>query len=250
MYWQRLWRKAYGKIFDSYSYSSHIYVFHEYRAIYLAVPKVANSSLKTAFWHLFPEDIRSQTADEKIKRRAYTEKKNRELLFARKARIMKHQVKKYPDYFKFAFVRNPWDRLVSCYSDKILSTAVLENGQVDHGHNAIHSKAGLPEKMKFDAFVKKIAEIPDHKANRHFRSQHTFLCSRSGHLLPGFIGHYESLQDDFNEIQHKLGTEGLELPVIRKSDRVPYQSYYTDELRDIVYKRYERDIELFGYRFD
>jgi len=250
MYWQRLWRRAYGKLFDSYSYSSHIYAFHEYKAIYLAVPKVANSSLKTAFWQLFPEDIRTQTENAEIKRKAYTEKKNRELLFARKARIMKHQVKKYPEYFKFAFVRNPWDRLVSCYSDKILSTAVLENGQLDREHEAINKKTGLEENTRFDTFVRRVAEIPDKTANRHFRSQYTFLCDRSGKLLPDYTGRYERLVDDFNEVLSKLGVSHLELPVIRKSSRRVYQDYYTDELREIVRQRYRRDIELFGYTFD
>lgn len=250
MYWQRALRRAYGRLFGRYDYSSHVIVLHDYKAIYFAVPKVANSSMKSAIWYLLPQEIREQTPDKAVKRSAFTTKSSREELFSKSIRILKHQAKKFPDYLGFAFVRNPWDRLVSCYSDKILSSAVLEDGRADRAHRAIHDRAQLPENMEFDAFVRRVVEIPDAKANRHFRSQYTFLTDRRGRLLPRFIGRYENLAEDFNRLQEMLGVSGLSLPTVRKSERQAFQSYYTEELRELVADRYKRDIELFEYRFD
>jgi hypothetical protein len=240
----------YGRVFDPYDYSTHVFAFHEYQAIYFAVPKVANSSLKTAFWDLFPAEVREAADVTQGKRRAYTLDDNRELLFSTGSRILKHQTKRYPHYFTFAFVRSPWDRLVSCYSDKILSSAVLEDGSRDVEHRAIHDRAGLPENMEFDEFARRVARIPDRTANRHFRSQHTFLCDRNLRLLPDFIGRYERLGEDFAAIQERLHTPRLELPRVRRSERRPFQEYYTDDLRRIVAERYQTDISMFGYSFD
>lgn len=145
------------------------------------------------------------------------------------------------DYFKFAFVRNPWDRLVSCYKDKI-----------------VHCGATLPFfmakykeftlKMPFGAFVKAVASIPDSRAEDHFISQHTYLFL-NGKLVVDFLGCFEQLTEDWNTVCEHIGYQGFPLSHRKRVDGNPYRTYYTNNLKKIVAKRFEKDIDLFKYSF-
>ena len=99
-------------------------VSDEHAFVFFEVPKVAVTSLKTAMAPLFGID----TAGADVPREG-----GRGSRFAIHERFAKsgHRIDKadflasldrYGDYFKFGFVRNPFDRLVSCYSDKIAGT--------------------------------------------------------------------------------------------------------------------------------
>jgi hypothetical protein len=103
--------------------------------------------------------------------------------------------------------------------------------------------------MPFDLFARAVCAIPDEKSNRHFRSQNTFITDRHNRLIPHWIGRFERLHDDFRELCERVGISGIQLPQYKVTKRTTYHDYYTNELKDMVYKRYQRDVELFSYEF-
>jgi len=135
-------------------------------------------------------------------------------------------------YFKFAFVRNPWDRFLSEFMyrkrlhGKSFSCGFKEfliNGQGD-----AHRRAAIKQ---------------------HIRPQCEFVYDEDGNQLVDFIGRFENQQEDFNQICDKLGILHKELTHENKSDHKPYWEYYDDEIREIVAEKYKKDIKVFGYKF-
>lgn len=216
-------------------------VIHEYKVIYFVIPKVASSSVKTLFKNLLDIDSPSPHT-------------------TKFPTIDRHKLSEYPDYLKFCFVRNPWDRLVSCYFSKIKKDYNLNiDSRVRLAQLLQPSLSGkvswLPypvinSEMSFTEFVYAVADIPESKADKHFRSQYTFISDAEGKLIPDFIGHFETLNADFATIVQKIGLPTPNLPHELKTNHQHYSSYYTPETWAIVEQRYQRDIELFGYAQD
>lgn len=147
---------------------------------------------------------------------------------------------RHNDYFRFGFVRNPLDRLLSCYAQKIVYY------QRQLGMPSLLWRYGnmFDKDMSFAEFVTAVARIPDRLSDIHFRSQHTFFYHR-GQLMVDFVGHFEQLQDDWHKLQ--AGHELPELPHENRSRHADYRDAYTPELARLAAQRYAKDIELFGY---
>ncbi|MFB6226471.1 MAG: sulfotransferase family 2 domain-containing protein [Candidatus Paceibacteria bacterium] len=143
---------------------------------------------------------------------------------------------------KEIFVRNPYDRLVSAYRDKICSP-----GQI----GVINSQKELYRDMPFKEFVKVISKISDKKIDRHFRSQTWFLTDKKGNLIPDFIGKFENFEEDYKKCMERLGFKKIpKLEHKNKSKRKPsYKEYYDEETKRFVQSRYKKDLDLFGYSF-
>ena len=99
------------------------------------------------------------------------------------------------DYYRFAFVRNPLDRLVSCYAQKIVLYARQYNMPIEFWR---YGKR-FSRDMSFEQFVKAVSRIPDAYSDIHFRSQHSFIYHR-GECMVDFVGHFESLAEDLSLI--------------------------------------------------
>jgi chondroitin 4-sulfotransferase 11 len=210
-----------------------------YRAVYIEVPKVACSSIKIALAGLLGIDLEASGGDpHKASLPTPASQSNGSAL--------------YPDLFSFAFVRNPWDRLVSCYRDKILGeapdfTAFHPTRRVAY---CLARFGAFRAGMTFDEFVTAVAAIPDEDADDHFRSQYTFLTTPSGDIGVDFLGRFETLSDDFRLVCERLGLPSLTLPYVQ-AVRTPrnYTEYYSARTRHIVADRFAHDITLFGYAF-
>ena len=151
---------------------------------------------------------------------------------------------RFNQYFKFSFVRNPWDRLVSTY-------LFLKNGGINE-EDANWAYENLREFSDFNSFVNQWVTEKNIYSYIHFVPQHKFLC------IPGssdpkldFLGRFENLENDFNYVQERLGiTANLQHKNASKMRAGNYRNYYTRESRRRVYEVYKEDIKLFGYEFN
>lgn len=126
-------------------------------------------------------------------------------------------------YFKFCFVRNPYERLVSAWSYGFNSTPRFNVGSVS-----------------FKKFIKKHLDvwqpIPINVVD------FARGCD--------FIFKYESLQKSFKKIAFSLNIRIIELPHVNETNHQHYTEYYDDETKQIVAEKYAKDIQYFGYEFD
>jgi len=139
--------------------------------------------------------------------------------------------------FKFAFVRNPWDRLVSLYfwlklrQYKWLPGCFEEFVQVVANGNYSH-----PGVKNLEGYV---------QAN-----QMVEWLRPNGVWLPNFIGRFETIQADWLKLCTILRINYQPLPNNNASKHTPYQEYYTVSTRDLVARKFADDISCFNYTFD
>jgi chondroitin 4-sulfotransferase 11 len=147
-------------------------------------------------------------------------------------------------YFKFAFVRNPWDRLVSCYFDKVVeSRSKSDNVAIKDGVFRGFLRYNKDFKnMKFLEFVDLVSNLNDNESNGHFRSQYTFINNAD------FIGRFEDLHNDLNKLRKKLGID-IQEEHLMKSSHKNYKDYYNNKSIDMIKERYKEDIKFFGYKY-
>ena len=142
----------------------------------------------------------------------------------------------YESLFKFAFVRNPWDLQVSSYH---------------------HIRRERPHLLKpnesFEDFLRRKLDSnrpPQYHMDISITAQTDYLIDLKGNLIVDFIGHYETLQQDFDECCKRIGVPKITLPYRRKAnDRLAYRDYYTAETQALVSEAFARDIEILGYEF-
>jgi hypothetical protein len=148
--------------------------------------------------------------------------------------------------FKFAFVRNPWDRLVSWWAMINAMRPNLATGQVNAFQRMVLTRANT-----FEEFLLNCDEvIADHDGTKHiFRNQIDYLTDPQGEMLVNFVGRFERLQEDADAVADRLGVPPLRLPHLNRSARRPYAEYYPSSLRDLVAEKYARDISAFGFAF-
>ncbi len=200
-------------------------LFDRYQCIFVRISKVASTSVLNAFQ---AKKVPNDTGEFDLKHHDITFYKE-----------------KYPDvfdsYFKFAFVRNPWDRIYSQYN-YVKNTLKMEIAQ--HGfenyllmcEEALNSKAFLFGRDR-EIFV------------RHMTNQLEWLMI-DNKLQVDFIGRYENIEEDFVYVNKQLKND-LILPYNNKSlkKREDYHLAYNDRTIELVAKWHSKDIEYFKYDF-
>ena len=217
-------------------------ISHKHKFLSIRIPKTASTSVTTALDSYF--DIKGISDRESV------------YYYHTKAELIKdHFVSKnwdYNSYFKFAFVRNPFERQVSLweYAKKVV-IHYLEHTDED----VILSDANFRDKMqilKYENFQNWVIKSKDTfdqcplASSWVLQSRYIYKADKK---LVDFIGKTENLQEDFNIVCDKIGIPQQELPYKNASNHKHYTEYYDDETRQIIENHYAKDLEHFGYEF-
>ena len=202
----------------------------KHKFIFAAVPKTGTHSVRRALReHMGPEDI------EQV--RLFEEKKFPwpELARLEHGHITLAQVRpfvgeeSFQSAFKFAFVRNPFDRFVS-----YCAFMTREIGAFDR------DPKGVMRHMLFRA-----------PPMQHilFQPQFWFVADQNGELLSDAIGRVEEMQQSYDAICERIGVPSKQLEKANSSRHGDYRQYYDQQLIDGVARLYGKDLSLFGYDF-
>lgn len=212
------------RMYGDYPYPKYM-VLPEKKIIYLEMPKVANSAIKAGMLKKeFPDAFSIQK--ESLK---YTEH---------------HLDRKYRNYFKFTFVRNPMERVVSCYENKYHGDPeTIGNNMKEFDHYLF---GYIRKDRGFSNFLFKIALIPDSYKDPHFKPQYKIVYDQSKKKRVDFVGKYERLNTVYPKIANKYDLAKLD--VYNKTQRNYYMDYYNRWTVFLVYFIYRKDIHYFGYK--
>jgi len=232
-------------------------ISHQHRCVFIHIPKTAGQSVEHVFLDL--AGLTWETRDPLVLRA----NDNPELGPPRLAHLTASEYvdcgyltpEQFSSYYKFSFVRNPWDRLVSEYKYR-----------------------GYPVKIDFKTYLARHLPSRGWTDNyRHIIPQYEFLHDSEGRRLVDFVGRYETLQADFDRVCRDLAIPRRPLPRVNRSleEQQPpttyrelrkrirravwsherkhtfghYTEYYDEESRDLVAEMFRKDIEAFSYSF-
>jgi len=145
---------------------------------------------------------------------------------------------RFRGYFKFAFVRNPWERMVSRYF-------YLRKFN-DRGDQPINMRNYYaPGSLSFSEWLTGTSQNAVHPLD--MRRQRDWLI-RGEAWAADLIGRFENLAQAIDTVNTMLNLD-IVLPHENRSDHTGYREYYDDSTRDFVAQRFAADIETWGYAF-
>ena len=135
--------------------------------------------------------------------------------------------------FKFAFVRNPWDRMVSYYN-WILGTTWDDEKKI----------CATVKNMKFDEFINSDFIL-------NCTSFKSMLCDKKGKVLCDYIGRVENFEKDFTFVCQILNIpKNVQVRHSNASNRKKdYRVYYSEQTKRRVQDVFSWDIDYFNYTF-
>lgn len=197
-------------------------ISHEHRCIFVHIPRTAGSSIEE--W-ICGEDWWNRDPSTKH-------------LTAHRARTLYAEY--WDDYFTFSFVRDPWERMLSCLHFGPHFGVVLDGGRLDF--TGYDERFGSPITLEIDyRFHDRIDLLrPVHRPGAVY-----------GNLLDeelDFVGRFESLERDTTYIADRLGIGASFSSTLKQSSSRPAAEELYDERADRwIRSAFAEDLRRFGY---
>ena len=203
-------------------------VSHRHRFIFFAVPRTATHAIRNALQPLLGDEDWQQEA---LRRKVRSPLPALARIGHGHVSVREARAALAPDiwqsYFKFAVVRNPFDRFVSVC--------------------AMLNKRNPGYRGQETAFMKTALNVPRFRQRVLVRPQAEMLTNEDGQLGLDYIGRYESLTESFTEICSRIGLGERALAVANATEHQPFGTYYDSDLKTGVSDFYRQDFALFNY---
>jgi Sulfotransferase family len=165
--------------------------------IFVHIPKVAGQSIEAALRAAVPQAA-GDSEDLGLRRRNRDEPGPERLAHLTGIEYPELGFVSYEEFrafFKFAFVRNPWDRTFSMYRH-----------------------FGFDEHMSFEYFLQNILKREMWKKKYWFvRPQRDFIVDGHGEICVDFVGRFEKLDEDFRHVASALRLNIETLPQVNRA---------------------------------
>lgn len=221
----------------------------EKKILYVETPKVACSSIKAILKALYPSKcgsplyMRDQSSMEMVVhcRSAHASKSLLDL--------SDHEIEEVllsSDWLRFCIVRNPFDRLFSCWRDKVF---LHEPGFLRNQPNLMNYLRDIHDPVEsFRAFTGWV--INERSLNHHWQPMVSILYPEL--IEYTLIAKLEFLSAQIQPFLHRLGRSEAELSHYKRNSSLPVQraQYYNRQVAEEVYEYYRCDFAQYGYDFD
>lgn len=151
--------------------------------------------------------------------------------------------REFAEYFTFAIVRNPFDRVVSAWE-------FGRKGGYGHERDIIVKKCIDDFNGDFGLFcTDALASMTQKSA--HFLPQVDSVCGvDKSTTIIDYVGRFETLIDSWAIISKQIGNT-TELGWVNRSVRRPLTDYYiSEQVVEAVIGVYRQDFDVFGYDYD
>ncbi len=226
--------------FNNFSYSVHISLKNNY--VYLETPKAGCSTIKYTLARLELEDPEFVFPETWMLHHRSFFPTLSPLQVGDFAKVLGSK-----KFFKFCFVRNPYERLLSAYLDKIARPSEQRTALAQRTGLRLNDKEGI----SFSDFVDVVCDQSPREMDNHWRPQyHQTLQDKVKH---DFVGRAECLNDDLLEVGGRLNCNiGQYLKIERQHAQAAGEkldAYMTADLQHKVFTKFEIDFEHFEYDF-